>query len=695
MARVFPNRIGRASKPVALAFRQFKKLPDDFHVWFSLPGIAGGEDSALPHCFLLWRGRFGFLVHIADVEQPLAETLLQATLFQTGEMLTVEELGREEVEILDGFSSGLRAQLDVDLPLCQLVVFPQVNQGTIEAISLQRADSGTHFLGLQKLNSAALPEFLSGIAEADLCEPHLLHLRRSFSPEATVPAGFSPLRLAERNTDAELADGLLDLDQEWCMKNDLYLPEEAEELANSQGLMGRGKNQLVTGVAGSGKSLVLLYRALCNARLNPEARVLVLTHNRPLIFELQRRAGELGGAPANLVCQNFYRWARSELVKIGGWFEEGEIVPPYQVKRELGRMLYKDAAPSGGRTSFTVGFLADEIAWIKDQNIRGKAAYLAAARSGRGTALQASQREEVWRYFGDYQKWLESEKKIDWNGVAMRFLDAAAAGRLGFPSYDCILIDEAQFFAKTWFDVVRLALAPDGQLFLAADPTQGFLRRRQSWLASGIEVRGRTARLRKAYRNSRCVLRFARAFYEGRDEGVDDGGEVEELNIPTLEQIAAIPIEGVPPQIVRCQNRQDVCARVANEIATLHGRGLPTGQVLALTADPKMVEGFTSALAEGVGVHDAKHGPRPTGAFCSFSTINAATGLEAQIVLVFGVEDLFEADAAAGLPDGERSELRRDNTRRLYMAFTRAGQRLVIITHNADIADELETYLNR
>ena len=56
-------------------------------------------------------------------------------------------------------------------------------------------------------------------------------------------------------------------------------------------------------------------------------------------------------------------------------------------------------------------------------------------------------------------------------------------------------MDEAQFFAKASFEVVGAALKPGGHLFLAADPTQGFLRRRQSWIAAGIEVRGRTTRL--------------------------------------------------------------------------------------------------------------------------------------------------------------------------------------------------------
>jgi ATP-dependent exoDNAse (exonuclease V) beta subunit len=43
-----------------------------------------------------------------------------------------------------------------------------------------------------------------------------------------------------------------------------------------------------------------------------------------------------------------------------------------------------------------------------------------------------------------------------------------------------------------------------------------------------------------------------------------------------------------------------------------------------------------------------------------------------------GIHDLYEMEQSIRLSDEERGELIRDNTRKLYMACTRAGQRLVI-----------------
>jgi ATP-dependent exoDNAse (exonuclease V) beta subunit len=43
-----------------------------------------------------------------------------------------------------------------------------------------------------------------------------------------------------------------------------------------------------------------------------------------------------------------------------------------------------------------------------------------------------------------------------------------------------------------------------------------------------------------------------------------------------------------------------------------------------------------------------------------------------------GIHDLYEMEQSIRLSEGERTDLIRDNTRKLYMACTRAGQRLVI-----------------
>lgn len=60
------------------------------------------------------------------------------------------------------------------------------------------------------------------------------------------------------------------------------------------------------------------------------------------------------------------------------------------------------------------------------------------------------------------------------------------------------------------------------------------------------------------------------------------------------------------------------------------------------------------------------------------TTLNAGTGLESPIVFLVGLNQLFEEEQSLRLSDDEREQLVRENTRKVYMAATRAGQRLVV-----------------
>jgi superfamily I DNA/RNA helicase len=73
--------------------------------------------------------------------------------------------------------------------------------------------------------------------------------------------------------------------------------------------------------------------------------------------------------------------------------------------------------------------------------------------------------------------------------------------------------------------------------------------------------------------------------------------------------------------------------------------------------------------------------------YCTVTTLKAATGLEAPMVILLGVDHLLENEQDIRLPEEEGGDLRRDHTRMLYLGFTRAGQRLVVL--RTGISDSL------
>jgi superfamily I DNA/RNA helicase len=66
------------------------------------------------------------------------------------------------------------------------------------------------------------------------------------------------------------------------------------------------------------------------------------------------------------------------------------------------------------------------------------------------------------------------------------------------------------------------------------------------------------------------------------------------------------------------------------------------------------------------------------GNYVRVTTINAGTGLEAPVVFLMGLQQLFEQEHSLRLSKDEQVEWVLSTTRKIYMAATRAGQCLVM-----------------
>ena len=115
-------------------------------------------------------------------------------------------------------------------------------------------------------------------------------IRQRFTPEVVVPAEMTVRPPHPRRLEAGLTDYLLDYNQESAVKADLDIEPEGQALSNDFRL------NIINGVAGSGKTLILLYRLRLLYHLYPKKQFLVLTHNRPLCHDMQ---GSLPGWKAD------------------------------------------------------------------------------------------------------------------------------------------------------------------------------------------------------------------------------------------------------------------------------------------------------------------------------------------------------------------------------------------------------------
>jgi superfamily I DNA/RNA helicase len=400
--------------------------------------------------------------------------------------------------------------------------------------------------------------------------------------------------------------------------------------------------------------------------LYPEKHFLVLTHNRPLIRDMQARYHRLtGGLPATITWATFMSWCHSQ------WPLEPAWTAPIGEARRA-QLLRASWSEFFQKSMVTVSMLRSEIDWFKDQGWAHAGDYLQLERRGRGFRLMPEQRQRMSQAILHYQNLLAQNHSMDWGDVPRKLWEFLQEGRVQMPEYDAVLVDEAQFFAPLWFEIIRELVRPrSGHLFVVADPTQGFLGRGTSWKSIGLEVRGRTHKLERSYRTTREILNFATLFYRQR---VPENENEDDILAFDLSYLPA----GAIPQLIPLSSPQDEITCVANEIAEFAKHGLPLQHLLVLHTNWQGVKSLIATINHKLGAKKA-FDPKVQfpGDYVRVTTLHAGTGLEAPIVFLVGLHQLFEEEQSLRLSDEEREALILENTRKVYMAATRAGQRLV------------------
>jgi superfamily I DNA/RNA helicase len=492
-------------------------------------------------------------------------------------------------------------------------------------------------------------------------ETELESILARFCPEIRVDPSLS-VREGPQILSAQFTGFLLDATQEDAMKRDLLLPRAQERAVNAL------KAQVVAGVAGSGKSLVLLYRLRMLRNFFPKRsqRALVLTHNKALATDLKERYRILNGEDADHV----------EFSTFMSWFgrrPESESwrnpLPEFE-RIEILKQVHADHL---SEMSLTVDQFAQELGWLKDQGLPGRARYFEMPRTGQGFALQLNQRERVYDAVEAYETTLKAANKRDWHDVPLALWKTLDGGQTRMQyQYDILFVDETQFCAPIWFDLIRSAIEPEqGMLFMAADPTQGFLRGRQSWRGMGLDVRGQLIRLDKSYRTTREILSFASMFYRRRLP--------EDAEAILATDLAHLP-KGPMPFILPVRSPHDEYTRIENEITDYLKQGGKASEILVIHCASRGASHCLTRLQQKLG-HEKAVDPRQSTSHqdaIRVLSLDAATGLESRVVFLLGAHTLYEQEQALRISEEERIDRIRQNTKRLYTAITRAGQCLFI-----------------
>jgi hypothetical protein len=437
---------------------------------------------------------------------------------------------------------------------------------------------------------------------------------------------------------------------------------------------------LVSGAAGTGKSVVAVHRAAFLARRHPEARILLTSYSKTLSVRLAQQLDRLlrgdGTARGRIEVAHLDRRLMD--------FARLRLGPVNIASRTHIQPLLDRAAREAKLESKDPGFLWAEWETVIDAwGIDSEDAYLRAQREGRGLALPPSARSRVWPVFSTTIAGLARQKMRTWSSVA-RAVGELLQSRSDRP-YSHIVADEAQDLSPAQLLFLRSLVAPgDDDITLGADIGQRIYRRPFSWLAAGIDVRGRACRLRVSYRSTQQILRLAdRVVLPPVAEGQED-----------LLRDAVAVRAGPKPRLVPCASVTEEAEAAGKWIRACLDDGIPAAQIAIFARTSTMVErvGAKAARLAGTKWAELKDEREPEGDTIMLGTIHAAKGLEFRAVAIIGCGHnqiplpsvLTATTSARDVALAEASE-----RQLLYVALTRARD-LLLVTWTGEPSSYLE-----
>jgi superfamily I DNA/RNA helicase len=296
---------------------------------------------------------------------------------------------------------------------------------------------------------------------------------------------------------------------------------------------------LVRGGAGTGKTVVAMHRAkyladrIASDRLRAGQRVLLTTFTTSLAQDIEANLKtlcpeHLTSSPPRIEVINLDRWV-SQFLKRKNF---GRSVAYFGEEQRRLDDLWNDVfldhdLPEGLSEAFVK---AEWTQIVQAKGLMDRREYLTVSRAGRGTPLDRRKRAALWDIFADYRARMISKGLAEPDDAYREATEILAAATPNLP-YSAVIVDEAQDMGEQAFRLIR-AIVPEttsgnlNAIFIVGDSHQRIYARKAIMASCGINIRGRSYRLKLNYRTTHEIRAWAVSILEGvtlddLDEGKD------------------------------------------------------------------------------------------------------------------------------------------------------------------------------
>lgn len=435
---------------------------------------------------------------------------------------------------------------------------------------------------------------------------------------------------------------------------------------------------LIKGVPGSGKSVVLMERAL---RFNKRAikagekeKILIITFTNSLVKYTQELVDMTGLSPLMIeiktvdkLCLDIYRgMTKKRSVYFLNAAEREELVKE-AIQRHLDRTKRKHRFHA-----VEADFWAEEFLWIKQKCITTEEQYIRAERAGRGGKVRVTRGDRTVAYaiFQEYCALLRQAHKNDWEDI-YTYLIKNADQIPDEDKYDHILVDEAQDLSYAKLKAAKLLTRQT--ITIAADKAQKIYSTSFSWKELGIDIHGRAARsLEKTFRSTKQIVQLAESLLEVNRARP---GEKNEYTDPVLPER-----EGEIPQIVSCRTAADERYYVIELIRRYIEEDNVVGLLYRSYPACKVLIGWL----KGAGIAFEMVGRDPEWSLSKpgvkLSTLHSSKGLEFDVIIIprSTEKELPPSSILEGADPEQLDELKAQERSLLYVGMTRARYELYL-----------------
>ncbi len=278
----------------------------------------------------------------------------------------------------------------------------------------------------------------------------------------------------------------------------------------------------INGAAGTGKTVALMHRAayLAQHLESDKDRILVTTYTSNLSVTLEQLIKKLSPeASKRIEVTNLHQLARTICIR-GGW--QGKVLEDAD-REEIWRAVLRTNLPTG----LDWDFIRSEYELVVDKmGIDSEESYLTAVRSGR-PRLDRKQRKTLWPVFLEFNRILHKRNLLTFEGLVHQARLVVERG--GFPMYRHVFVDELQDFGLEALRLIaaisNLSAGNANPLCMVGDGHQRIYNAIPIPLSrAGIDVRGRSRRLKINYRTSEQIRKWAHGLLSGVAIDDLDGG---------------------------------------------------------------------------------------------------------------------------------------------------------------------------